>query len=250
MDEKGEVVSKEEPGPRPERFFGRSNIHRAGWTLLATLVAFTSGTLYSRITGKDKVIIATPEDGAKPLVVRIERTPGEPEAQSAARLDELKDSIQQLREDLTRPKHSQQGSASPKQATIVTTNSPFVPAFQMPLAVKGYYRAGLSGFGQATCPPELVTRGQAVLLKLFLEPRVNTAELSPVYVRVDRPEGNNQVAQVLEQQFVLDPGHNLFRVPMDFTTGVYDISLGFYARSELSRAYPNFYAAVCRVRLQ
>lgn len=238
------------PAPEKERFFSRANFHRLGWSLLGALVAFAASSAYSHYRGKERVVIATPDEGAKPLVVTILRAPGDPESQSIARIDELKEELLRLREEQTRSRTRPQSGLTSRRTSAARINQPYVPAFLLPDAVKGYSRSGLSGFGEASCPPDVVAKGEGLLLQLFLEQRVNVEELSPAYLRVDRPEGARNSVRVLEQQYVLATGMNSFKLPIELAPGVYDVSLGFYARAELSRQYPNFYSIECRMTVR
>lgn len=223
--------------PQSERFLSRANVHRALWTLLIALVSFGGGLLYRQYHGKEKVVVATPEDGAKPLVVRVERLPGDPESKSQARIEELMAEVRSLK----RP----ESKLDVRRTRSSSFNSPFIPSFELPASVKGYKHAKLAGFGEASCPPKGMARGDAVLIQLFLEAGINVNELSPVFVRIDRPKDKENNEEVLEQQFVLVTGLNSFRISHELPLGEYKLLVGFYARAELSREYPNFYSIEC-----
>lgn len=235
--------------PMSDRFFSRDNLHRAGWSILVALVAFGAGSVYSRLRGQEKVVIATPDEGAKPLVVRIDRTPGDPGVPVPG-VAELTDEIRRLRaENANVPPRARSGLEARRTGSS-TFSPPFIPAFELPASVQGYSRKGLGAFGEASCPPEVVTKSGAILLQLYLEERVDVGALTPAFLRIDRPEGKNNSVQVLEQQYVLAKGLNSFRVPIDFPPGKYDLALGFYALAELKRPYPNFYSVECPMKVQ
>jgi hypothetical protein len=67
-------------------------------------------------------------------------------------------------------------------------NPPFIPQFVLAAAVKGYTHANLGGFAEATCPPKALRPGESLLVQVVVNPRVKVDELTPVFVRVDRPE--------------------------------------------------------------
>jgi hypothetical protein len=227
-----------------EGFFSRSNVHMAVWSILLALLAFTAGRAWTFMRGTEKLVVATPADGAQPLVVRVERPPDDPAIEAVARMDALVSEVRRLQEQSERIPIV---GGNDRRRSSSTTNRPFLPAFVLPSVVKGYHPASLSGFGEGTCPSKEIRAGDAALIHLELDPSVNLDELTPAFLRVVRPEGKQQAVQLFEEQYVLGKGRNAFRLPFDLRPGVYQVSVGFYARAELGREYPQFYAMSCEV---
>ncbi len=221
-----------------QKFFSTQNLHQAIWALVIGAVAFTCGLIFTKVTGAEKVVVATPADGAAPVVVRIERSPDDPDFLTVERLNSLSKAL----EDLA-ARSSLEGG---QQAVTSTLNRPMTPAFNMPVNVQGYLKAPIAGFGKARCPEARVTRDEVFLVQLDLNPNVRTTALSPIYLRVDRPSTPNEVTQVYEQQYELHTGLNSFVMGYQLPIGNYEMALGFYATSELSRAFPNFYSLDCQ----
>ena len=88
------------------------------------------------------------------------------------------------------------------------------------------------------------------MLQLFLEPTIKVDDLTPAYLRISQSEGEHRSVRLVEQQYVLTSDLNSFRVPLDLPAGEYELGLGFYARAELSKKYPNFYSVQCRLRVK
>lgn len=259
-----------------QRFFSKAGMHNAIWSLLVGLVCFGVGVAWSSFKGKEKVIIATTEDGAKPIVVRVQKTPDDPALLTVARIDVLVDEVRRLREQTKptfklsteSPNHlsplptsSEQARDQPvplprddallsANANSYALNLPFLPKFELPSVVHGYMRAGLAGFGKATCPAGDVLSGGSVIFPLTLTSTANVQELTPVFLRISRPTGINQITQVFSQQYLLRGGQNYFQIPFDVPAGAYQFDIGFYSRGDLDRAYPNFYGLSCNVNVR
>jgi hypothetical protein len=252
-----------------EPFFSRGNIYKAIWSLLLGVLGFSAGLLWSAYKGKDKVVIATTEDGAKPIVVRVETTPDDPARLTLDRIDVLVEEVRRLRGQAT-PDHSSArttsnattGSAESSIDTAAVASSrndmlpdveshalnrPFLPKFELPKHVHGYSLRDLAGFGRAQCPANNIKAGNSIVVRLILNGGVNVDELTPVFLTVARPTAKNTFTQVSEQQFVLEPGVNQFQVPFDVPAGSYRFDVGFHSRAELKEEYPPFYGLVCDV---
>src|ERR1043166_8349541 len=102
--------------PETERFFSRANVHRFFWSVLLAIAGFAAGHIWTSYRGKEKVIVATAEDGAKPIVVRVERTPDDPAAQTVDRINVLVDEVRHLRREAGTSSHGYSAPSTPERA--------------------------------------------------------------------------------------------------------------------------------------
>ena len=258
------------------RFFSRANINSALWALVVGIVGFAAGSVWSLYKGKEKVIIATTDDGAKPIVVRVEKTADDPAVLTIARIDVLVDEVRRLREQtgaggnqtaassrssrptVLSPAPKTEGSGSepspagttPSDVTSYAMNRPFLPELKLPEAVRGYTRGTLTGFGRAACPAGDLSAGDTVAIRLSLNAGVRTEKLTPVFLSLSRRVAERRIEQVFKQQFHLQTGVNQFPVPLDVPPGIYEFEVGFYSRNELNSTYPRLYGLACTIAVR
>jgi hypothetical protein len=240
---------------KPERFLSPSNVHRTLWSILLAVLAFGAGLVWKHFTGKDKIVVASTEDGAKPLVVRVERTSDDPALQTNDRIGALADEVRRLREQIpttlkASPGHRLPSKALPIQDGSFALNALQIPAFHMPVAVKGYTEDSLAGFGRANCPQKELVRGDSLVFRLSTYPVVNIDELTPLFLAIIRRTSPNNTLVLLERQFVLRSGVNQIEIQFDYPPGNYDLRLGFYVRAELKTEYPNLYGMKCELTVR
>lgn len=227
-------------------FFSTDNIHRFCWGLAGALVLALVQRGYSHYRGPGKIIVATPQDGAEPLVVRMERTDNSSEV-------ELQQYIRSLVQELKffRTIKSQAGvSAIASTTTPNFYETPFnlvqIPAFDLPDSVDGYTHKSLSGIADVICPPPEIDRQDAITIEMTFYSGKKLSEFSPIVVRMLR-DGKDPKSEILElkQQFELTGGLNRLRVQTDIPIGRHDLYVGVYAKSELGLKYPPYYNMRC-----
>ncbi len=234
-----------------DSFFSRKHLFQAAWAILIAAVigfgGYLIGIARTTVTGQEKVVIATPDDGAAPLVVRVETREDDPQQRYVETLEVISEEFQKLRLLEAERQANQNNITQQKSTGMLRFNRPTIPAFETPSAVKGYLRASLAGYAQASCPPTNFTNADVLIIEMHLNPTINIAALTPAFIRVDSPEPDGNVSQVFEQQFNLRAERNTFGIPIDLEPGSYHIEAGFYLRSELVRAFPDFHSIRCPI---
>lgn len=227
------------------RFFSKENIHQASWSIVVATIIGVFAFIFGRISGPETIVVTNPSDNPSPLVVQVAPSDDSDDANSnlrtiAAHLEAIRN--MQYRD----------GTAKETETTQSITNNtafnlPQVPRFRMPENVKGYTRAGLIGFGEASCPDPNISRESVILLQVHIEPNVRLESMTPAIIQMDKPNASGGLTHVLSQQFVLKSGINQFRLPLSLAEGEYHIEAGFYLRSDLDEEFPEFHSIRCPI---
>jgi len=229
-------------------FFGKNNIHQAIWALVIACVVGVASFFVGRLSGPEKVIISTQPEDSVPLIVRV--APDENSSNANTSLKAIASHLEAIRDIQLGQKSLDEMTTTSKKTSKAAFNLPQVPSFKMPENVKGYTRASLVGFGEATCPDSTINQETVLLLQVYIEPKVRLESLTPAVIQMDKPNSRGGLTHVFRQQFELSNGINIFRLPLTLPVGQYHLEAGFYLRSDLKEEFPEYHSVRCPIEVE
>jgi hypothetical protein len=236
------------PDPPDEKLFHRKHWIGLFWTLVAAIVAFFAGQLYSRREGPQKVYVTNLDTARKVIAVG--------DSSSREYLRDIAKEIRALRRaqartDLPAPALSQAADSARTNgdATTETPNLPQIPPFEFPTNVKGHITGALGAFASSHCPSRNQRSGTDVPADFVIRSSSLLGKTTPLVLQLSTPIVHDTINQVFEQQYEARVrNHLVFTLPR--APGEYVLEFGFFLKSELSRKYPTFYRTVCAISLQ
>jgi len=234
--------------PADERLFHRKHWIGLFWTLVAAIVAFFAGQVYSRREGPQKVYVTNVDTARRVIAVG--------DSSSREYLRDIAKEIRALRraqahsDPAPRP-FGQPGDSVRTQANAPTEtpNLPQIPHFEFPTNVKGHMTGSLGAFASNHCPSRNQRSGTDVSAEFVLRSPSLLEKITPLVLQLSTPIVHDTINQVFEQQYEARVrNHLVFTLPQ--TPGEYVLEFGFFLNNELSRKYPVFYRTACTISLQ
>ena len=121
--------------------------------------------------------------------------------------------------------------------------------FEFPAKVKGYTQSSLIGTSESSCPISKMAPGMPIQIGFELSDASLIAQASPLFVMVDRIIDPTHLMQTYQHLYALKVGPNVVTVNSTLEAGQYNVTYGFYLRSELDAEYPKFHARTCKVEI-
>lgn len=167
--------------------------------------------------------------------------------------DTISPKLQQLTEEVTRltkelANQSQKSESTSTGASGVAkspSNPPPRPSFSFPKSVKGYRPTPFLDVIDATCPLKTLAKGEPVKVSFSVVNNGLPALTSPLFVRVARMRGKDYELQIIERLLEFQPGTNQLSFQFVLEPAEYELSYGFYLRSEIDQEFPPFYGQKC-----
>jgi hypothetical protein len=234
------------PEPPDEKLFHRKHWIGLFWTLVAAIVAFFAGQLYSTREGPQQVYVTNLDTARKVIAVG--------DSSSREYLRDITKEIRALRRaqahtDLPALSQGADSTRTKADAPTETPNLPQIPPFEFPTNVKGHITGALGAFASSHCPSRNQRPGTDVLADFVIRSPSLLGKTSPLILQLSTPIVHDTINQVFEQQYEARVrNHLVFTLPT--APGEYVLEFGFFLKSELSRKYPTFYRTVCAISLQ
>lgn len=229
-------------------FFSKENVHQAIWAIVVASIVGAAGYIIGRISGPEKIIVTNSSSKSTPLIVRV--APDDNTNNVNSNLNIIAAHLEAIKNIQLGNTIKEEQILSNKKTSKVSYNLPQAPKFKMPKNVKGYVRASLVGYGEATCPNAVIPQETVLLIQLYIEPKVRLESLTPAIIQMDKPGENNSLTHVFEQQFELFNGINTFRLPLNLDKGVYHLEAGFYLRTDLNEEFPDYHSIRCPIEVK
>jgi hypothetical protein len=234
--------------PGDERLFHPKHLIGLFWSLIAAILAFFAGQVYSSREGPQKVYVTNVDTARRVIAI----------GDSSAReyLRDIAKEVRALRQaqalvGISATPIRQSADTAGVQPTAtpeLPPNSPQIPPFEFPSNVAGHITGALGAFASSRCPAPNQLAGADLSTELLLRSPALVERITPLVLQVSTPVVHNTINQVFEQQYEARVRNRLlFTLPQ--TPGEYVLEFGFYLRSELSKKYPTYYRAVCRISL-
>jgi hypothetical protein len=217
------------------QFFHRKHIVTTFWALVASLLTLIATCEWQSSQGPQKVYVMNLDTTVRVALGR--------DTALAKRIDQLSAELHVLR-----------GAGADRPIFVVGadefpgTNPLQSPTFRVPAGVQGYLAASLRTLATATCPRGPFRPSSEIPIRARLKSRGTIAQLTPLIVSLARRQSQQTMTIEWEAQF--EPrADNFVLAPAPRDTGTYELTAGFYLKSELNTKYPPFYRLECQVRV-
>jgi hypothetical protein len=252
-----------------EGFFGTDNLHRAGWTAAIAIAGFVGALVYQKVFGPQKVVIealnqispSVPNsielstrskeitDLAKAINKLAEKTTG---GSDSKRLTELLDEVDRLRAEVTQSRKQQslplQVTGEGSSATVTAGNGETKLTsvkFKLPDNIEGYTSTKIFGVSASSCPLSRIEPGMAVEATFKLVDSSLRSRATPLRVTIVKIRTPTDMLSIDEAWHELQDGVNKISLTPTLDSGSYQLTYGFYLRTNLSGKFPPFYSREC-----
>jgi hypothetical protein len=260
-------------------FFGTDNIYRAVWSVAGGAVVY----FFTKGMGPQRVIID--ESSINPITalpttqVQTQGLPSKEDLNSLTNavtalsktnnnsgndektVRELMSEVAKLREQVAKANTENQKKSSEQtlpqtpltsRRTSNDNGKKNSPAFNyvLPTVVKGYGRREIIGSSAELCPYGASGTGSAFSVSFNVEDLTLLERATPLRATLAMVESPLRQVRVAEKWAPLSAGANTISLtPKQLDAGEYELTYGFYLKSELNSEYPNFYSKTCRIKV-
>jgi hypothetical protein len=157
-------------------------------------------------------------------------------------LGQFTDSLGKIR---TFFKPSSEFSASANRKSTANIAKPVHDRYNFPGKYQG---TPFSLIGEGECLENSVISEDRVEFKFIIENPAVLMDLSPLVVRILRPDSATSRTMIYQDDFSFKAGTNIVSIPISLPVGHYVLEYGFFLMSESGSELPKCYQTVCDFR--
>lgn len=264
---------------KKDNFFSKTYLYPTIWALILSLIAFTGGTIWKKITGPEKVIMLNKDFensfNTDTTITIIRFQPDEEYFKNLANLTKrefqsnypstiskntnkrMTDSLAlliakeyQLKYDSIRLSKIGNLIQIPivndklvSSSSIYPENIAEIkrPKFKLPSTFKGYVKGKFGSYATYRLNSTVFKRNDLIKISIDFFNESTISKITPLIVDIVEPKTANSVYFIWGEQYDLKSKNSELRFTADFKPGIYKMTIGFYLLDEINLKYPAFY---------